>query len=119
MAWFYGCWRVMRTPQSPTKGPDQDDLIRNMLKHSRSRRDLSMMRRIRGHIDTESSKGPDQDDLDQRYIETLQEEKGTFALQELGSRGLEKPRRKLGERNLSIAMKSDFGYVGCAPVCSD
>ena len=47
VAWFYGCRRVMRTPQSPTKGPDQDDLIRNMLKHSRRRRDLSMMRRIR------------------------------------------------------------------------
>ena len=38
----------------------------------------------------------------------------TFALQVLGSRGHEKPRRKGGERNLSIAMMSDFGHVGCA-----
>ena len=38
----------------------------------------------------------------------------TFALQVLGSRGHEEPRRKGGERNLSIAMKSDFGHVGCA-----
>jgi hypothetical protein len=44
----------------------------------------------------------------------IQEEEGTFALQELGLRGHEKPRRKGGERNLSIAMKSDFGHVGCA-----
>jgi hypothetical protein len=42
-----------------------------------------------GHVDAAESKGPDQEDLDQRYIETLQEEKGTFALQELGSRGHE------------------------------
>ena len=43
-----------------------------------------------GHVDAAESKGlPDQEDLDQRYIEILQEEKGTFALQELGSRGHE------------------------------
>ena len=47
VAWFYGCRRVMRTPQSPTKGPDQDDLIRSILKHSKRRRDSSRMRRIR------------------------------------------------------------------------
>ena len=47
VAWFYSCWRVMRTAQSPTKGPDQDDLIRSILKHSRRKRDSSMMRRIR------------------------------------------------------------------------
>ena len=41
------------------------------------------------HEDAAESKTPDQDDLDQRYIETLQEEEGTFALQELGSRGHE------------------------------
>ena len=35
-------------------------------------------------------------------------------MHELGSRDHEKPRRKGGERNLSIAMKSDFGHVGCA-----
>ena len=35
-------------------------------------------------------------------------------MQELGSRGHEEPRRKEGEHNLSIAMKSDFGHVGCA-----
>ena len=39
-----------------------------------------------GHEDAAESKGPDQDDLDQRYTEKLQEEEGTFALQELGSR---------------------------------
>ena len=38
VAWFYGCRRVMKTPQSQTKGPDQDDLIRGILKHSRRRR---------------------------------------------------------------------------------
>ena len=37
-----------------------------------------------GHGDATESKRPDQDDLDQGYIELLQEEKGTFALQELG-----------------------------------
>ena len=69
----------MKTPQSPTKGPDQDDLIRGILKHSTNT----------GHEDAAESKGPDQDDLDQRYIETLQEEEETFVLQELGSRGHE------------------------------
>ena len=65
----------MKTSQSPTKGPDQDDLIRSILKHSRRRRDSSMMRRIRVMKTPQSpTKGPDQDDLDQRYIETLQEE---------------------------------------------
>ena len=42
-----------------------------------------------GHEDAAESKGPDQEDLDQRYTEKLQEEEGTFALQELGSRGHE------------------------------
>ena len=42
------------------------------------------------HEDATESKGPDhQDDLDQGYIETLQEEEGTFALQELGLKGHE------------------------------
>ena len=31
-----------------------------------------------------------------------------FDLQALGSRGQEEPRRKAGERNLSIAMKSEL-----------
>ena len=64
MAWFYGCRRVMKTPQSQTKVPDQDDLIRGILKHSRRRRDSSMMRRIRVMKTPQSpTKGPDQDDL--------------------------------------------------------
>ena len=42
-----------------------------------------------GHEDATESKGPDQDDLDQGYTETLQEEEGTFALQELGLKGHE------------------------------
>ena len=46
-----------------------------------------MMRRIRVMKTPQSPR--DLDDLDQRYIETLQEEEGTFALQELGSRGHE------------------------------
>ena len=42
-----------------------------------------------GHEVAAESKGPDQDDLDQSYIEKLHEEEGTFASQELGSRGHE------------------------------
>ena len=73
--------RVMKTPQ-----PDQEDLIRFTLQEEEK---FVYDETNTGHEDASESKGPDQEDLDQRYIETLQEEEGTFALQELGSRGHE------------------------------
>ena len=62
----------MKTPQSPTKGPDQEDLIRLILQEEER---FVYDETNTGHEDAAESKGPDQDDLDQRYIETLQEEK--------------------------------------------
>ena len=100
MEWLYGCWRVIKTPR-----PDQEDLIRLTLQEE----DRFVYDETNtGHVDAAESKGPDQEDLDQRYTEKLQEEEGTFALQVLGSRGHEEPRRKTGERNWSIAMKSEL-----------
>ena len=82
MARFYGCRRVMKMPQNPMKGHDQEDLIQEKERFVYDETNT-------GHEDAAESKGPDQDDLDQRYTETLQKEDGTFALQELGSRGHE------------------------------
>ena len=81
MEWLYGCRRVMKTPR-----PDQEDLIRLTLQEEER---FVYDETNTGHEDAAESKGPDQEDLDQRYTEKLQEDEGTFALQELGSRGHE------------------------------
>ena len=65
----------MRTPQSPTKGPDQDDLDQKYVETLQEEERFVYDEMNTGHVDAAESKGPDQDDLDQRYIETLQEEK--------------------------------------------
>ena len=98
--------RMLGMPISitPMTGPDQQDLIRGILKQ--------------GHSATkESTKAKKLSD--ERTGDSSKKRRVRFALQELGRRGHEEPRRKAGERKLSTADDSECDDLAAQNTTSD